>query len=109
VEALNKGNSVVTFAEGTRSPDGRLQTMKAGPIKMAMKSGVKVVPVSICNLYKWMPTSAITPLAFPKQVQVKIHPAMETKDKTEQELLEYVFNCVNDGLPDHQKSIKGLK
>ena len=24
-----------------------------------------------------------------------------------QELLDYVFNCVNDGLPDHQKSIKG--
>jgi 1-acyl-sn-glycerol-3-phosphate acyltransferase len=107
VEALNKGNSVVTFAEGTRSPDGRLQTMKAGPIKMAMKSGVKVVPVSICNLYKWMPSSAVSPLAFPKQVEVKIHPAIDTKGKTEQELLDYVFNCVNDGLPDHQKSLKG--
>jgi len=50
VDALKKGNSVVTFAEGTRSPDGRLQSMKAGPIKMAVKAGVKVVPVSISNL-----------------------------------------------------------
>jgi len=36
-----------------------------------MKSGVKVVPVSICNLYKWMPSSAASPLAFPKQVEVR--------------------------------------
>lgn len=107
VDALKKGNSVVTFAEGTRSPDGRLQPMKAGPIKMAVKAGVKVVPVSICNLYKWMPTSAGTPLAFPQQVQVKIHPAMDTKGKTEEELLAYVFDSVNSGLPDHQKTITG--
>merc|ERR1712216_380806 len=33
----------------------------------AFKAGVKVVPVSIFNLYKWMPTTAGTPLAFPRQ------------------------------------------
>ena len=104
VDALKKGNSVVTFAEGTRSPDGRLQSMKAGPIKMAVKAGVKVVPVSICNLYKWMPATAGTPLAFPQQIEVKIHPAMDTKGKTEEELLNYVYNSVNEGLPDHQKT-----
>ena len=43
MEALKTGNSLVTFAEGTRSPDGRLQSMKAGPIKMAVKAGVKVL------------------------------------------------------------------
>ncbi len=52
----------------------------------------QVVPVSICNLYKWMPSSAATPLAFPQKVVVKIHPAMDTKGKTEEELLAYVFD-----------------
>jgi len=106
VDLLQNGNSVVTFAEGTRSRNGRLQEMKMGPIKMAKKAGVKIVPVSICNLYKWMPGSAATPLAFPRNVQVKVHPAIDPKDKDEKEILRYVFDSVNQGLPEHQKTEK---
>ena len=109
VDALKKGNSVVTFAEGTRSPDGRLQTMKSGAIKMAQKAGVRIVPVSICNLYKWMPTTALTPMAFPQRVEVKIHPPVDPAGKTEEELLEYVYDCVNEGLPEYQKNIPKAK
>lgn len=105
VTALQNGNSVVTFAEGTRSDDGRLKEFKKGPIKMAMKAGVKLVPVSICNLYKWMPGSAVTPLAVPRNVVVKIHPGIDPKGKTEDEVFEYVYKCVNDGLPDYQKHL----
>uniref|UniRef100_A0A7S0W2L7 Phospholipid/glycerol acyltransferase domain-containing protein n=1 Tax=Hemiselmis tepida TaxID=464990 RepID=A0A7S0W2L7_9CRYP len=38
VECLANGNSIVTFAEGTRSASGRLMSFKKGPIKMAIKA-----------------------------------------------------------------------
>jgi len=105
VGCLQNGNSVVTFAEGTRSDDGRLKSFKKGPIKMAMRAGVKLVPISICNLYKWMPGSAVTPLAVPRNVIVKIHPGIDPEGKTEEEVLQYVYDCVNGGLPEHQKHL----
>ena len=83
--------------------------MKSGAIKMAQKAGVRIVPVSICNLYKWMPTTALTPMAFPQRVEVKIHPPVDPAGKTEEELLEYVYDCVNEGLPEHQKNIPKAK
>jgi 1-acyl-sn-glycerol-3-phosphate acyltransferase len=54
---------MVLFAEGSRSPDGRLRTFKKGAFQMAKAAGVKVVPVSIGNLHRWMPNTAILPLA----------------------------------------------
>jgi len=44
---LRRGISIVVFAEGTRSPDGRLLPFKKGGFVMALKAGVPIVPVSI--------------------------------------------------------------
>jgi 1-acyl-sn-glycerol-3-phosphate acyltransferase len=47
VENLKRGFSYVIFAEGTRSPDGRMRPFKRGAFTMAIEAGVPVVPVSI--------------------------------------------------------------
>jgi 1-acyl-sn-glycerol-3-phosphate acyltransferase len=47
VQALRGGHSFVIFPEGTRSPDGRLQSFKKGGFIMSLKAGVPIVPVSI--------------------------------------------------------------
>ena len=44
---IRSGLSVVIFAEGTRSADGRLLPFKKGGFMLALRSGVPVVPVSI--------------------------------------------------------------
>jgi len=44
---LEKGISITTFVEGTRSRDGRLQPFKKGPFFLGMDSGAPCVPVSI--------------------------------------------------------------
>ena len=70
---------MVTFAEGTRSPDGTLHKFKKGPFKMSSKAGVRIVPVSVCGLHRWMPPSAVLPLAFPfRAVEIVIHPPVDT-------------------------------
>ena len=46
-ERIAAGTSVVIFPEGTRSPDGKLQSFKAGAMVLAIKAGVEVVPMAI--------------------------------------------------------------
>lgn len=44
---IRNGASVILFAEGTRSPDGKLQQFKRGAFNLAVKAGVPVVPLTI--------------------------------------------------------------
>jgi len=47
VRTIRSGISIVVFAEGTRSPDGRLLPFKKGGFVLALQAGVPIVPVSI--------------------------------------------------------------
>jgi 1-acyl-sn-glycerol-3-phosphate acyltransferase len=109
VVALQQGNSVVTFAEGTRSKDGRIAAFKKGPIKMAIKAGVRIVPVSIADLHRWMPDSALVPLAVPRGVTVTVHPAIDPAAAAgEDAVLAAVLAAVNSALPPHQRADPAL-
>lgn len=46
--SLRRGQSFLIYPEGTRSPDGRLQTFKKGAVVMAIKAAVPIVPV-VCS------------------------------------------------------------
>ena len=81
MKRLMDKNSMALFAEGTRSDDGRLGPFKKGAFQMAKQAGVKIIPVSIGNLHRWMPKNALLPLAPITDVYIKIHPAIETADR----------------------------
>lgn len=53
-EVVNSGLSMLIFAEGTRSPDGRLQPFKAGPFHLAQSTGAPIVPVAISGTESMM-------------------------------------------------------
>jgi 1-acyl-sn-glycerol-3-phosphate acyltransferase len=44
---VREGTSVMTFPEGTRSRDGRIQPFKKGVFHLVLKSGVPIVPISL--------------------------------------------------------------
>lgn len=46
-ERLKAGNTLVLFAEGTRSRDGRLQPLKKGAFHLALMARAPVVPIAI--------------------------------------------------------------
>lgn len=52
VENLKNGVSMVIFPEGTRSKGGVVGDFKPGSLKMAVKAGVPIVPVTLVNTYK---------------------------------------------------------
>jgi 1-acyl-sn-glycerol-3-phosphate acyltransferase len=54
VRYLQEGLSFAVFAEGTRSPDGRLRPFKKGAVLMAIQAGVPIVPVAIAGTQNLM-------------------------------------------------------
>jgi 1-acyl-sn-glycerol-3-phosphate acyltransferase len=59
VRMLHKGTSVVVFAEGTRSRDGRLLPFKKGGFILALQAAVPVVPVSIRGGHEVLPKGSL--------------------------------------------------
>jgi 1-acyl-sn-glycerol-3-phosphate acyltransferase len=55
VEKIRGGKSVLLFAEGTRTKDGKLQPFKRGAFNLAVRAGVPVVPVTINGSYNILP------------------------------------------------------
>jgi 1-acyl-sn-glycerol-3-phosphate acyltransferase len=95
-QTIRNGSSVLLFAEGTRTRDGKLQPFKRGAFSLALKSGVPVVPVTINNTFKIMPKGSwkITPadisVVLGKPIAVD---GLEGK-AGEQQLMDQVHNSI---------------
>ncbi len=50
---LGKGNWVIMFPEGTRTPRGGQGTYKAGATRLAVTTGVPVVPIAVSSARCW--------------------------------------------------------
>jgi len=59
------------FPEGTRSSNGELQELKLGAIKIAMKTGVPILPVGIIGTHKIYPPGIKFPILFKHKIIVK--------------------------------------
>jgi 1-acyl-sn-glycerol-3-phosphate acyltransferase len=54
-QRIRAGQSVVIFPEGTRTRDGRLGPFKKGGFRLAIESGVDIVPIAIKGTRELMP------------------------------------------------------
>lgn len=59
VEQIRGGRSVLLFAEGTRTKDGKLQAFKRGAFNLAVRAGVPVVPVTINGSFSILPKAKV--------------------------------------------------
>jgi 1-acyl-sn-glycerol-3-phosphate acyltransferase len=60
IRLLKAGKKVLMFPEGTRSPDGRLQSAEAGVGLFIAKSAAPVLPVRIFGTYEAYPRGSST-------------------------------------------------
>ncbi|MEQ8154678.1 MAG: lysophospholipid acyltransferase family protein [Clostridiaceae bacterium] len=98
IKLLKNGRSLVIFPEGTRSRGKGLGEFKAGSFKLATKSKVPVIPVSINGSYRLMEKNGIK--ITPAEVELFIHPMIEPSKLTKEEL---------DKLPETVKNIIASK
>jgi 1-acyl-sn-glycerol-3-phosphate acyltransferase len=54
VASIRKGNSLVIFPEGGRSPNGQLQSFMGGAFYAAVKAQVDVVPIALVGTYEML-------------------------------------------------------
>lgn len=67
---LEKGELMGMYPEGTRSPDGRLYKGKTGLARIALETGVPVIPIAMIGTDKFNPPGTVLPR--PTRVVVKI-------------------------------------
>jgi 1-acyl-sn-glycerol-3-phosphate acyltransferase len=83
IKILKMGYSLVLFPEGTRSKGNHMNEFKAGAFKLATKSGVPIVPVTIKGSYKLM--EANNNKIIPADVEIYIHPMVPVENLSREE------------------------
>ncbi|MEG1483636.1 lysophospholipid acyltransferase family protein [Clostridium sp.] len=99
IKSLKNGKSLVIFPEGTRSRGDKMGEFKAGSFKLATKSKVPIIPITMNGSYKIMESNSNKHLTS-AIVDLYIHPMIETSNLTKEE---------QDHLPERVKSIIGSK
>jgi 1-acyl-sn-glycerol-3-phosphate acyltransferase len=81
---LGGGVSAFLFPEGTRTRDGSLQPLKKGGFRLAIESGLPLVPVTIAGTRRAMPRGSTVLRAGP--VEMYIDPPIPTAGLDEADL-----------------------
>ena len=93
-DAIRSGGSVILFAEGTRSRDGKLQPFKRGAFSLATKSGVPIVPVTINGSFRVLPKDSFS--IQPSTIELIVNPPIATAGITTREEEVALLNKVHD-------------
>jgi len=102
-KVLAKGVHMLSFVEGTRSPDGRMLPFKKGPFFLAMASGAPCVPVSIWGTEKLMGKGSLR--MHPGTAHVVFHPPIDpTGFANREELTQAVREAIASGLPEWMRT-----
>ncbi|WP_200805876.1 lysophospholipid acyltransferase family protein [Desulfonispora thiosulfatigenes] len=78
IAVLRKGYSLVVFPEGTRSKGKNMNEFKSASLRLATKSGVPIVPITINGSYKIMEQNS--GLIRPADVEITISEPINPQD-----------------------------
>ena len=82
VETVKQGYSLVIFPEGHRSKGGPVQKFKSGSFKLAFRSEVPIVPVTIDGTWHLFEEKR---KPNPADIKITYHPPIQTKGLTKEE------------------------
>ena len=104
---LRDGLSFVIFAEGTRSPDGRLLPFKRGALLLAIQAGAPIVPVAIGGTHRLMRKGhwAIQPGEVTVRFGAPIDPSQFATRRGGRDLLGTIESAVAAALPPDQQPL----
>lgn len=109
IERLPEGVSVLVFAEGTRSADGRLGRFKKGGFMISVEKGLPVLPVAVKGSREVLPKGSA--VFHPGQIEVvvldPIDPSEYTHD-TIQSLIDKTHDAIARELGRSSRASHGL-
>eukprot|EP00468_Gymnochlora_sp_CCMP2014_P005496 CAMPEP_0167767012 /NCGR_PEP_ID=MMETSP0110_2-20121227/15753_1 /TAXON_ID=629695 /ORGANISM="Gymnochlora sp., Strain CCMP2014" /LENGTH=202 /DNA_ID=CAMNT_0007655283 /DNA_START=713 /DNA_END=1321 /DNA_ORIENTATION=- len=114
---LVNGTALITFPEGTRTDNGRLESFRGGAFKIASSCGVPIIPVTIVSTQHVMPKVALLPTVGGRflsedssreelngpPVTVILHPKIMPHGKNEEQIAREAFEAIASALPVSQK------
>lgn len=56
---IDSGFCILFYAEGTRSPDGKVHAFKKGGVTLALRTGLPIVPMSVSGTRKFLPKNSV--------------------------------------------------
>lgn len=80
IKRLPKGASVMVFAEGTRSPDGKIHEFKKGGFMVAVAHKMPILPVTVNGSRRVMPKGSL--VFKPGKIQVVVGDPIDTSGYT---------------------------
>ena len=86
MKRLPKGTSIMVFAEGTRSPDGKIHPFKKGGFVLAIDYGLPILPITINGSRKVLPKGSV--VFTPGEIDVIVGDPIDTKGYTRESLPE---------------------
>lgn len=101
IKTLKGGHSLVVFPEGTRSRGDKMGEFKAGSFKLATKSKVPIVPLTIDGTYRVMEANKV--LIKPSNINFYVHEPIYTDKLSKEELAalpETVESIIRSKLPN---------
>jgi 1-acyl-sn-glycerol-3-phosphate acyltransferase len=104
--SLRRGQSFLIYPEGTRSPDGRLQTFKKGAVVMAIKAAVPIVPVVCSGAHRVMRKRSLR--IHPEEIVVEFLEPIDSSQysfEERDELNDQVHDAMAAALPPDQRPI----
>ncbi|MEU4161600.1 lysophospholipid acyltransferase family protein [Actinoplanes sp. NPDC026670] len=96
IPALQGGDLIAVYPEGTRSPDGRLYRGRTGVARLAVAAGVPIIPVGVAGTDKVQPIGRLVPKLERGVISVKFGKPIETIGRSDdrtalRELTDYVM------------------
>lgn len=96
IEKIRNGQSLLLYAEGTRTTDGKLQPFKRGAFNIAVRAGVPVVPLTVNGSFKILPKRSI--VIHPGDVELVLGKPIMISEKSgreaELQLMEQVHAAI---------------
>ena len=105
VDVLRGQRAFGIFPEGTRSPDGRLYKFRTGVARIALRTGVPVVPVGLVGTDKVQPPRSKRWHRHP--VGVHFGPPLDFSGRTEDERKAKVLREVTELIRDAVQKLSG--
>jgi 1-acyl-sn-glycerol-3-phosphate acyltransferase len=99
---LSKGAALLFFPEGHRSRDGQIQRFYSGPFKLAVETGIHIVPLCITGTDKLLPPGRWW--LFPSRVRLRtlapVSPKEFTGETAHADLRKHVKNLMTENLKE---------